>query len=141
MTAVTISESFKLPPNVTPAEFLLVMGVIAERWHRMDLELKTYQVASWTYREWVDAAVVRGFAEQRRLRDAMRVGKSTPRGLRLAAEVVSHFRPDELQILMRRADLRNTYCVAPSLRAADELRNSPVFWVMPRPTAVLEVNP
>ena len=119
-------------PAVTPAEFLLTCGVIAECGHRLQATTTTCTVARWTYTEWVSAAEVRGFTDRRRLRDAMRAGRSTPRGLRLAAAVVERFNPAELQILLDRATRRDAAITTPSLAALLALRNSPTFTLGPK---------
>jgi len=121
-----------MSPGVTLAEFLLTCGVIAEAGHRLQVGTATRIVARWTYTEWVNAAEARGFADRRRLRDAMRAGRSTPRGLRLSAAVVERFSPAELQILLDRASRRDTAIVAPSLASALALRNSPTFSLGPK---------
>lgn len=116
-----------LPPNVTPAEFLVLVGVIAERGHNLGVGLATMATAGATYREWVNGAAARGFTGQRQLRDAMRAGRATPRGLRLAAAVVSHFQPSEIPVLIQRAMLRDSWLTHPTPEAFSALRSSPVL--------------
>ncbi|MBP6901040.1 MAG: hypothetical protein KBC73_13175 [Burkholderiaceae bacterium] len=114
-----------LSPSVTPAELLLLCGVIAEQAHRLGVSTITSCVARRTTDEWIRLAKSRGFSDERQMRAAFRVGRITPRGLKLSAQVVSHFTVDEVPVLVDRARRFEAFMARPSLATGAAVQQSP----------------
>lgn len=128
MTVVAIATL--LPPagsDATPAELLFTLGTIVERHHPMALPFGLFHVAWGSFGDHLKVAEARGFTERRKLRDALRVGRITPRGRRLCEEVISFIAPDERAMLLERMRRSATYLTNPTAANLAACRAGPVF--------------